>query len=211
MRTDACCAGHRTGNGADGATEFVRVPGNGHGTGSSTGFNHDDGCGERRHQSCASEEAVPGGHCSGWYLTDHEAEVGYPDKQFAVSHRVGAINAVCYDYDRFATGCQRRSMGSPFDAVRAAGHDCPLAVGEFRGQRTGHVLAVGGRGSRTGDREEITERSRQKRGSATSSQDERPPIAKIVECRWPCLLTGDQHADTHALGFEDALRVCLSV
>ena len=27
---DACCAGHWTGNGADGAAEFVRAPGNGH-------------------------------------------------------------------------------------------------------------------------------------------------------------------------------------
>jgi len=77
VRPGARCAGHWAGNSSGGAIEFVRVPGNRHGTGSSTGFNHDRGCGERRHQSCASEEVVPGGYCSRWYLTGHETEADY--------------------------------------------------------------------------------------------------------------------------------------
>jgi hypothetical protein len=73
-------------------------------------------------------------HCARWNLADHEAEVSHSLKQFTVTHRVGAINAVRHDRDRVATGCQGRSMGSPFDAVRTAGHDYPLSVGEVGGQ-----------------------------------------------------------------------------
>ncbi|MFT8899604.1 hypothetical protein FAM14222p2_001718 [Propionibacterium freudenreichii] len=128
-----------------------------------------------------------------------------------MTHRVGAINAVRHDRDRVATGCQGRSMGSSFDAVRTARNHDPLSVGEVGSQFSGHVLAVGRRGPGAGDRDKLAERSRQERGSATSPQDVWSPITKIVERGRPILVARDQHSDTHALGFDDALGVCLSV
>ena len=77
-----------------------------------------------------------------WNLADQEAEVSHPLKKFTVTDWVGAINAVRHDCNRVAVGCQRRSMGSSFDAVRAAGHDYPLRVGEIGGQFRGDMLAV---------------------------------------------------------------------
>ena len=81
-------------------------------------------------------------HRARWNLTHHEAEVSDSLKQFTVTRRVGAVNAVRHDRDRVATGRQRRSMGSPFDAVRTACHHDPLSVGEMGGQLRGDMLAV---------------------------------------------------------------------
>ena len=44
-------------------------------------------------------------------------------------------------------------MSSTFDAVRTAGHDDPLSAGEVGGKLPGHMLAVGGRGPRAGNRD----------------------------------------------------------
>ena len=73
-------------------------------------------------------------------LADKEAEVSHPLKQFTVTHRVHAVNAVRHDRDRVAAGCKGRSMGRSFDAVRTAGHDKPLSVGEVGGKLPGHML-----------------------------------------------------------------------
>ena len=73
-------------------------------------------------------------------LADHEPEVGDSLKQFTVTHRVGTINTVRHDRDRVAAGCKGRSMGGSFDAVRTAGHDKPLSVGEVGGKLPGHML-----------------------------------------------------------------------
>ena len=82
-------------------------------------------------------------HRARWNLTHHEAEVSDSLKQFTVTRRVGAVNAVRHDRDRVATGRQRRSMGSPFDAVRTARNDDPFGGGQVGGERPGNVLAVG--------------------------------------------------------------------
>lgn len=102
MRADTCCAGHRTGNSSDGAAEFVRTPGDGHRSRAHASLNHDGRCGERGHQPRPSEEAVARRHRARRNLTDQEAEVSHPLKQFTVPHRVGAINAVRHDRDRVA-------------------------------------------------------------------------------------------------------------
>ncbi len=129
--------------------------------------------------------------CAGWHLTDHEAQVGHPLKQFTVTHRVHAVCAVRHDRDRVAAGCKGRSMGRSFDAVCTAGHDKPLSVGEVGGKLPGHMVAVGGRGPRAGDRDEIAERSREERCRAASPQDVWPSVAKIVERGRPLLVAGD--------------------
>ena len=102
-------------------------------------------------------------------------------------------------------------MSSTFDAVRTAGHDDPLSAGEVGGKLPGHLLAVGGRSPRSGDRDQIAERSREERCRATSPEDVWPSVAKIVECGWPLPIAGDQRADTSALGFDDVLLKCPSV
>ncbi len=120
-------------------------------------------------------------HCARWNLADHEAEVSRSLKQFTVTHRVGAINAVRHDRDRIATRCQRRSMGGTFDAVRAAGHDKPFSVGEVGSKLPGHMLAVGCRGPCAGDRDEIAERPRKERCRAASPEDVRSPRSSSAE------------------------------
>ena len=102
-------------------------------------------------------------------------------------------------------------MGRPFDAVRTAGHDKPFSVGEVGGKLCGHMLAVGHRGPRAGDRDEIVERSREKRCRATSPEDVRPPVAKIVERGRPFFVAGNQRGDTGALGSDEVLFKCPSV
>ena len=150
-------------------------------------------------------------HCAWWNLADHEAEVSHSLKQFTVTDWVGAINAVRHDRDRIAAGCQRRSMGGTFDAVRAAGHDKPFSVGEVGSKLSGHMLAVGCRGPCAGDRDEIAEWSREERCRAASPQDVWPPVAKIVECGSLLLVAGSQRADTGALGCDNVLLKCPSI
>ena len=102
-------------------------------------------------------------------------------------------------------------MSSTFDAVLTAGHDDPLSVGEVGGKLPGHMLAVGGRGPRAGNRDEIVELSREERCRATSPEDVRPPVAKIVERGRPFFVAGNQRADTGALGSDEVLFKCPSV
>lgn len=102
MRADTCYAGHRTGNSSDGAAEFVRTPGDGHRSRANASLDNDGRCGERGHQPRPSDEAMARRHRARRNLTDQEAEVSHPLKQFTVPHRVGAINAVRHDRDRVA-------------------------------------------------------------------------------------------------------------
>lgn len=96
-------------------------------------------------------------------------------------------------------------MSSAFDAVRTAGHDDPFSAGEVGGKLPGHMLAVGGRGPRAGDRDVLVERSREERCRATSPEDVRPPVAKIVERGRPFFVAGNQRADIGALGSDEVL------
>lgn len=102
-------------------------------------------------------------------------------------------------------------MGRSFDTVRTAGHDKPFSVGEVGGKLPGHMVAVGSRSPRSGDRDQVAERSREERCRAASPEDVWPSVAKIVERGWPLLVAGDQRADTSALGFDDVLLKCPSV
>ena len=102
-------------------------------------------------------------------------------------------------------------MGGTFDAVGAAGHHCPFGVGEVGRQLRGHMLAVGGCGPRAGDRHEIIEWSGEERCRATSPQDVRTPVAKIVERGRPFFVAGNQRADTGALSCDKVLLKCPSI
>lgn len=76
-------------------------------------------------------------------------------------------------------------------------------VGEVGGQLPGHMLAVGCRGPRPGDRDPIIDCPREEGCRATSPKDAGPPVAKIVERGWPFLVAGDKRGDTSARGSDN--------
>lgn len=72
------------------------------------------------------------------------------DRPYPIGHRgllervadLGLLVSEVPPGDCVAAGCQRRSVGRSFDAVRASGHDYPFRVGEVGGQFRGDMLAV---------------------------------------------------------------------
>ena len=142
--TDARRAGNGARDGADCAIELSCVMCDLHRSRPHAGFNHDRRCGQCGHQPCTGKEPMAGWRCTRGHLTDHQSDGSDATEQFAMARRIRAINSVRKDCNGFATGRERRAMGSAFDAVRTACNDDPLGGGQIGRQSPGHVLAIGG-------------------------------------------------------------------